>query len=167
MPALNWDAFAKLPGSAEKNFELLCRGVVRQNFGSFGVLRALANQPGVEFHLRLERRCDALGDPGRWWGWQCKWYDIQAGGDLGSTRRTKIKDGIRKTEAHVSGVTDWVLWTRRTLTSADQKWFNGLSSKMTLHLWSGDEIDNYLTGQALVLRSTYFGELVLTPEILR
>ena len=38
---------------------------------------------------------------------------------------------------------------------------------MTLHLWSGDEIDNYLTGQALVLRSTYFGELVLTPEILR
>src|SRR5260370_37996850 len=38
---------------------------------------------------------------------------------------------------------------------------------MTLHLWTGDDIDNYLTGQAAVLRSTYFGELVLTPEILR
>ena len=55
MPALNWDAFAKLPGSAEKNFELLCRGIARQTFGSYGVLRALANQPGVEFHLKLER----------------------------------------------------------------------------------------------------------------
>ncbi len=167
MPALNWDAFAKLPGSAEKNFELLCRGVVRENFGRLGVLRALANQPGVEFHLRLERRCGALGDPGRWWGWQCKWYDLPASGELGSTRRAKIEEGIYKTEAHVPGVTDWVLWTRRTLTSADQKWFNGLSHKMTLHLWTSDEIDNYLTGQALVLRSTYFGELVVTPEILR
>ena len=60
MPALNWDVFTSLPGSAEKNFELLCRGIVRQNFGSYGVFRALANQPGVEFHLKLHRRCDAL-----------------------------------------------------------------------------------------------------------
>jgi hypothetical protein len=167
MPALNWNAFATLPGSAEKNFELLCRGIVRQNFGSYGVLRALANQPGVEFHLKLERRCDALGNPGRWWGWQCKWYDLPASGELGTTRRTKIEEGLRNTEAHVPGVTDWVLWTRRTLTSADQQWFKSISSKMTLHLWTSDEIDNLLVGQASVLRSTYFGELVLTPEILR
>ncbi|WP_437336605.1 NACHT domain-containing protein [Sorangium sp. So ce394] len=167
MPALNWDAFATLPGSAEKNFELLCRGVVRQNFGSYGVLRALANQPGVEFHLKVERRCDALGDPGRWWGWQCKWYELPASGELGSSRRTKIEEGIRRTEAHVPGVTDWVLWTRRTLTSADQKWLKSIASKMTLHLWTGDEIDNLLVGQAIALRGTYFGELVLTPEILR
>ncbi len=166
MPALNWDAFGKLPASAEKNFELLCRAIVRQNFGSYGVLQALANQPGVEFHLKLERRCDALGDAGRWWGWQCKWYELPANGELGTTRRRKIEEGIRKTEAHVPGVTDWVLWTRRTLTSADQEWFKTISSKMTLHLWTSDEIDNLLVGQASVLRSTYFGELVLTPEIL-
>ena len=79
MPALNWDIFTGLPGSTETNFELLCRGIVRQNFGSFGVFRALANQPGVEFHLKLDKRCDALGDPGRWWGWQCKWYDLALG----------------------------------------------------------------------------------------
>ncbi len=167
MPALNWDIFTSLPGSAEKNFELLCRGIVRQNFGSFGVFRALANQPGVEFHLKLDKRCDALGAPGRWWGWQCKWYDLPATGALGATRRKDIEDGVRKAEAHVAGLTDWVLWTRRTLTKDDQQWFNGLSSKMTLHLWTGDEVDNLLTGQAAVLRSTYFGELVLTPDILR
>jgi len=167
MPALNWDAFGRLPGSAEKNFELLCRGVVRHNFGSFGVLRALANQPGVEFHLKLDRHSDSLGDPGRWWGWQCKWYDLPESGSLGAARRTQIEDGIRKTETYVPSVTDWVLWTRRPLTRADQEWFGNISSKMTLHLWTAEEIDNFLVGQAAVLRSTYFGELVLTPEILQ
>ena len=44
MPALNWDIFTGLPGSGEKNFELLCRGIVRQNFGSYGIFRALASQ---------------------------------------------------------------------------------------------------------------------------
>lgn len=167
MPALNWDIFTGLPGSVEKNFELLCRGVVRQNFGSFGVFRALANQPGVEFHLKLDKRCDSLGDPDRWWGWQCKWYDLAANGALGATRRSKIEEGLRKTEEHLPDLTDWVLWTRRTLTKTDQAWFNGLSSKMTLHLWTGDEIDNLLSGQAIVLRNTYFGELVLTHDVLR
>lgn len=167
MPALNWDIFTGLPGSAEKNFELLCRGIVRQNFGSFGVFRALANQPGVEFHLKLDKRCDPLGDPGRWWGWQCKWYDLAPNGTLGATRRAKIKEGLRKTGAHLPELTDWVLWTRRTLTKDDQQWFNGLSSKMKLHLWTSDEVDNLLSGQATVLRNTYFGELVLTPEVLR
>ncbi len=167
MPALNWDIFAGLPGSAEKNFELLCRGIVRQNFGSYGTFRALANQPGVEFHLKLNKPCDALGDPGRWWGWQCKWYNLAANGALGSTRRTKIEEGLRKTEEYLPDLADWVLWTRRTLTKDDQEWFNGLSSKMTLHLWTGDEVDNLLTGPAAVLRGTYFGELVLTPDILR
>lgn len=167
MPGLNWDVFGGLPGSAQLNFELLCRGIVRHNYASYGVLRALANQPGVEFHLKIERRSDALGDPGRWWGWQCKWYDLPASGALGTTRRKKIEEGIRKTEKHVPGVTDWVLWTRQTLTKADQKWFEGLSSKMTLHLWTADEVDNLLTGQASVFRSTYFGDLILTPDFLR
>ncbi|MAX25690.1 MAG: hypothetical protein CMJ19_14415 [Phycisphaeraceae bacterium] len=166
MPSLNWDIFTNLPGSAEKNFELLCRGIVRQNFGSYGTFRALANQPGVEFHLKLDSRSDTLGNPGRWWGWQCKWYDLAENRKLGLTRRKKIEDGLRKTEQYLPDLTDWVLWTRRTLTKDDQDWFNGLSSKMTLHMWTGDEVDSLLAGQAVVLRGTYFGELVLTPNIL-
>lgn len=167
MPALDWGVFTTLPGSPEKNFELLCRGIVRQNFGSCGRFQALANQPGVEFHLKLDRDCDPLGHAGRWLGWQCKWYDLPASGALGANRRGQIEDGLQKTERHVPGLTDWVLWTRRTLTKADQEWFYGLSSEMKLHLWTGDEVDNLLSGQAAVLRSTYFGELILTPEILR
>lgn len=167
MPALNWDIFAGLPGSVEKNFELLCRGVVRHNFGSFGAFRALANQPGVEFHLKLDKPCGALGDTGRWWGWQCKWYTFSANGRLGATRRADIKEGLRKTEIHVPGLTDWVLWTRQALAKGDQQWFSELSSGMQLHLWTSDEVDNLLSGEAAILRSTYFGELVLTPDILR
>ncbi len=166
MPALNWDFFMQLPGSAEKNFELLCRGIVRHKFGSDGVFRALANQPGVEFHLRLSKQNELLGEPGRWWGWQCKWYDLAGNRSLGTTRRRDIEDGIRKAEAHLPGLTDWVLWTRHTLTKKDQEWFDELPSRMTLHLWTSDDVDNLLTGQAAVLRDTYFGELVLTPEIL-
>ncbi len=167
MPTLNWDAFAKLPGSAEKNFELLCRGAVFHNFSGLGCLRSLANPPGVEFHLNLERPCSILGESGRWWGWQCKWYNLSTSSSLGTTRRKQIEEGVRKTETHVSGITDWVLWTRRPLSKEDHKWFNAISSKMTLHLWTEDDIDNLLVGQAAVLRGTYFGELILTPEILQ
>jgi hypothetical protein len=166
-PALNWEIFAGLPGSAEKNFELLCRGIVRQSFGGFGVFRALANQPGVEFHLKLDQRCEALGEPGRWWGWQCRWYALTANGALGAARRTKIKESLRKTNGHLPHLTDWALWTRHTLTKEDQEWFYGLSSGMKLHLWTSEEVDTYLVGQAAVLRSAFFGELVLTPDILR
>lgn len=167
MPALNWDTFANLPGSAEKNFELLCRGIVRQNFGGYGQFRALANQPGVEFHLKLDSHSEALGKSQRWWGWQCKWYDLNANGTLGSARKAKIVDGIQKSEQYVQGLTDWVLWTRRTLAREDQEWFGELSSKMTLHLWTAEEVDNLLSGPASILRNTYFGEWVTTPEVLQ
>ena len=53
MPSLNWDEFECLPGAADANFELLCRTVVRRTYGRYGDFNALANQPGVEFHLRL------------------------------------------------------------------------------------------------------------------
>jgi hypothetical protein len=33
-----------------------------------------------------------------------------------------------------------------------------------LHLWAEEEVDTYLSGDALILRSTYFGEQVLTPS---
>lgn len=164
MPALSWTDFAGLPGGAEANFELLCRGIVRRTFGKFGSFRALANQPGVEFHLLLEQESPQLGSAGRWWGWQCKWYDLPRGRAIGTTRKAKIEDGIKKTEEHLPGVTDWVLWTRHPLTKGDQEWFYAISTKMKLHLWTGDEVDDLLVGDAAVLRSTYFGELVLRPE---
>ena len=164
---LNWELFEALPGAATTNWERLCGAVIRRNFGSLGTLRAIAQQPGIEFHLHLEQKSNTLGTPGQCWGWQCRWYGIPAGHQIGTNRRAQIVEAIRKTEEHVPGVTDWVLWTRRPLTPTDQNWFYGIESSMRLHLWTEDDLDAHLVGDAEILRRTYFGDLILTPDKLR
>lgn len=164
MPRLNWERFESLPGSPSENWESLCGAVVRRNFGALGQLHYVAQQPGVEFHLAVERSSAILGRPGRWWGWQCRWYDLQSGRQLGERRRTGVEAAIRKTEKHVPSVTDWVLWTRRPLTPTDQDWFHRIESRMSLHLWTSEDLNTHLVGEAEVLRRTYFGELALTPQ---
>lgn len=165
MPPINWDAFAELPGGADTNFEMLCRALIRRQYGRYGHFAALANQPGVEFHLKLEEPCD-LGAPGRWYGWQCRWYDLPGGRALGSSRRKKIEEAIATTQKALPYLTDWVLWTRRPLSKGDQTWFKGLQTHMRLHQWTGTDVDDLLSGNAEILRSTYFGELVLTRNTL-
>ncbi|MFI7662736.1 hypothetical protein ACIBTW_28045 [Micromonospora parva] len=164
---MNWDVFAALPGSQQDNFENLARHLIHRHYGSFGDFKALANQPGVEFHLKLRDACP-LGEAGRWYGWQCKWYDLPPGRAINSTRKKVIEDGIKKTATHVPGITDWVLWTKHPLTKADQEWFYGLDSHgMTLTLWTGQNIEELLAGPGEIYRSTYFGELILTNDALR
>lgn len=164
MTELDWDRFKELPGDTTRNFELLCRGAIRRNYASKGDFQSVAQQPGVEFHLRLTANCDELGEPPRWWGWQCRWYGLDAGKQIGSTRRKKIVEAIRTTEKWLPDLTDWVLWTRRPLTPTDQKWFHELESTMILHLRDGSDLPDLLGGDAATLRAAYFGQLVLTPE---
>ncbi|MDX2298387.1 MAG: hypothetical protein NW204_01550 [Xanthomonadaceae bacterium] len=169
MPAVNWDVFSELPGAADENFERLCRALVRRHYGCFGRFKQLANQPGVEFHLQLTESCD-LGAPPRWIGWQCKWYELANGQDLGATRRNKIIEGMEKTRRHVPGVTDWKLWTHHTLTKGDQEWFFALENdsfpELKLDLLTATDIEDLFLGPGALLRETYFGELVLTPALL-
>jgi len=165
MPPLNWDAFAQLPGSPQYNFEQLCRGLIRRHYEQYGDFAALAAQPGVEFHLRLKLPC-SLGSVGRWYGWQCRWYELPRDHVLGTTRRKKIKEAIWKTEQELPNITDWVLWTRHTLTRADQQWISTIGTHMTVHLWTVAEVDEHLSGEAEILRHTYFGDLVLLPGVL-
>lgn len=168
MPIVNWDIFTQLPGAAESNFEKLCRALIRRHYGQFGEFKELANQAGVEFHLKLQNPCD-LGEPQRWYGWQCKWYQSTSGQKLGATRRAKIVDGLEKTKKHLPDLTDWVLWTRYILPKDDQNWFYGLKSQypeLNLSLKTASDIDDLLVGPAALLRETYFGELVITPSVL-
>lgn len=169
MPAANWDVFSELPGAADENFEKLCRSLVRRHYGRFGRFKQLANQPGVEFHLQLTESCD-LGAPPRWIGWQCKWYELANGQDLGAARKQKIIEGMEKTRKHVPGVTDWKLWTHHTLTKGDQGWFFALEKdrfpELKLELLTATDIEDLLVGPGALLRETYFGELVLTPALL-
>jgi hypothetical protein len=168
MPQANWDVFTQLPGAATSNFEKLCRSLVRRHYGRFGHFRELANQPGVEFHLQLTDDC-VLGKPPQWIGWQCKWYQLARGAKLTAAQRTKIEEGLQKTQSHVAGVTDWKLWTRYPLVKDDQTWFYGLSSKypeFKLDLLTADDVEELLAGPGAMLRDTYFGELVITPDLL-
>src|SRR5713101_20324 len=145
MPQLNWDVFAALPGSAEANFDALCRALIRRHYGRYGDFAAVAAQPGVEFHVKLYTPC-SLGEPGRWYGWQCRWYDLPGGRALGGTRRAKIAKAISTTATVLPELTDWVLWTRRPLTAGDQKWFKVLKTHMRLHMWSGADVEEHLSG---------------------
>ena len=167
MPLLNWGVFDTLPGSRDKNFEDLCRALIRLHFGRFGKFEALINQPGVEFHLRLSDDCPALGAPPRWYGWQCKCHELTRAGVLRSTSKKDIEDSLTKSLKYLPDLTDWVLWTPYTLSKADQEWFKSLQTKINLHMWNKEEIDTYLSGPGLILRSTYFGDLVITPEDLK
>lgn len=166
---VNWTQFEQLPGSAQNNFEFLCRALIRLHYGKHGQFAALANQPGVEFHLQLDQACD-LGAAGRWFGWQCRWYDLPSGRALGNVRRKKIEDAVVKSTKALPGLTDWVLWTRHTLTKGDQTWFYGLKKKLKSNLkfdlWTSTDAERLLSGDAEILRKTYFGELLLTPSLL-
>jgi hypothetical protein len=162
---LNWSEFEKLQGGQQRNFETLCRSLVWLNFARFGKFAALAQQPGVEFHLKLESD-SALGSKGQWFGWQCRWYDLPSGRAIGTTRRNKIAAALKTSLKVLPDLTDWVLWTRHTLTKGDQKWFYGLTTKVRLHLWTSENIETLLSGDAEILRRTYFGELALTPHLL-
>lgn len=165
MPALNWSVFENLPGDVRYNFEMLCRALVKRHYGRYGQFIARANQPGVEFHLILREDC-SLGKAGHWLGWQCRWYDLPGGRALGATRRGKILAAIETTEKEFPELTDWILWTRRPLTKGDQEWYYGIQTSMQLHLWTSADVEEHLSGNAEIFRSTYFGELVLTPDTL-
>lgn len=168
MTAANWDVFSALPGATEINFEKLCRALIRRHYGRFGQFKELANQAGVEFHLRLTQDCD-LGAAGRWLGWQCKWYDASSSKALGATRRKKIQEGIEKSLKYLPELTDWILWTRYVLPKDDHEWFFGLQEKypmLTLQANALADVEALLAGPAALLRESYFGELVLTPDTL-
>ncbi len=167
--SLEWSSFKNLPGSPRDNFENLCRGIVRIHWGKFGHFQALKNQPGVEFHLKLDQNCPVLGNSGRWYGWQCKIFEKTSTEDLKSVSKKDIEDSLKKTVKALPHLTDWILWVPFNLSKKDQEWFWSLKNQCPykLHLWTDVEVDNYLSDPALLLRQAYFGELIITPETLR
>lgn len=166
MTALDWSRFENLPGDQAANFELLWRGAVRHTYGRYGQFQARSQQPGVEFHLKLERDCP-LGDAGDWFGWQTKWWPgLQPGRTITASRKSDVEDSLDKTQTHLSVLTDWVLCTRRPFAPIDEPWWAALTASAPFELdhQVADDLANLLTGDAELFRQTYFGDLVLTPD---
>jgi hypothetical protein len=162
---LNWGKFCELPGAKFNNFELVCRSVIRQFYAEYGDFRALSNQPGVEFHLNINKACP-LGDIGRWFGWQCKWHEPNQNGSLKAATKRDIEDSLNKTKTYLPNITDWVLWVPYQLVKDDQKWYFGLGSKtnFNLHLYTDVELEEYLNSGCPTLKRSYFGDLAITEE---
>jgi len=165
---LNWQRFSQLSGDDTFNFEKLCRGIVRRQFGYLGALKELKNQPGVEYHIELSEDNAKLGRAGQVVGWQCKWFQYKANGEFTASAKAQVEHSLKKTKEHLPNLDVWVLWTHKTLAKADQTWFYNLERDFSfkLHLWNEEDLDTLLSGSAIDLRHSYFGELALTSEML-
>jgi len=165
---LNWQRFSQLAGDDTANFENLCRGIVRRQFGYLGALKELKNQPGVEYHIELNQTNSKLGKAGQTVGWQCKWFQYKANGEFTTSAKAQVEHSLQKTKEHLSSLDVWILWTHKTLAKADQAWFYNLEKDYSfkLHLWNGEDLNSLLSGSAIDLRHSYFGELALTPDML-
>ena len=164
MPALDWEAFGNLSGARDENFEQLCRILIRPQLCSVRPIPIICSTTWSRVPPEIGNPC-SLGEPGRWYGWQCRWYDLASARRIGSTRRNHIQDAITKTQQILPDLTDWVLWTKHKLAKADQEWFYSLSvANVSLALWCEDEIEEFLSGEASIYRRTYFGDLTLTPD---
>ncbi|MFI1952846.1 NACHT domain-containing protein [Streptomyces xinghaiensis] len=156
---------AHLPGAADQNFEALTRAIVSRRYGALGTMRERRNQPGVEFYLHVDYP-GALGGPGRVWGWSCKWFILNSKNELSAGQRKQIEESLSKAIAHVDGLTDFVLCLPERPAKGDEEWINGLGRQgVSVKLWSTENYDDQLAGHD-ELRSTFFGELALTPDVL-
>tara|TARA_R110002072_G_scaffold171703_7_gene325466 strand:- start:2666 stop:6796 length:4131 start_codon:yes stop_codon:yes gene_type:complete len=165
---LDWSNFKQLAGADTENFEKLCRSIVRRRYGAYGSLTERKHQPGVEYFITLNQDFFELGKDGQKVGWQCKWFDLTTAKSLTASSKKQILKSLDSTVKHVSGLDRWILWTPFTLSKKDQTWFGLLKQKypFQLDLWTHADVDTFLAGSAAELRSTYFGELILSPQFL-
>lgn len=155
-----------LPGAVQRNFEVLTRSIVSRRYGALGALRERRQQPGVEFYLKVDH-AGTLGDPGRVWGWSCKWFELNGANELTASQRDQIEDSLDKAIRHVDGLTDFVLCLPRRPAKKDLDWIYALADPrgLTVRLWAGEDFEEQLGG-CDELRSTFFGELVFTANSL-
>ena len=163
---LDLTQLAGLAGASYTNFEALTRAIVSRRYGGLGTLRERCQQPGVEFYLRVEHSGE-LGDPGRVWGWSCKWFLLGSDNKLTRSQRPQIEESVDKAIEYVDGLTDFVLCLPQRPARRDEEWIDGLgpSKGISTKLWAAENFDAQLSGLD-ELRSTFFGELVLSPEVL-
>jgi hypothetical protein len=164
--AVDLSELARLPGAVDQNFEALTRAIVSRRYGHLATIRERRNQPGVEFYLRVDHP-GALGDPGRVWGWSCKWLTLGPKNELTKAQRDQIEDSLEKALVHVDGLTDLVFCLPGRPAKKDEEWINGLGPPRSIStkLWAAENFDAELAGLD-ELRSTFFGELVLSPDTL-
>ncbi|MGW5132624.1 hypothetical protein [Streptomyces sp. NPDC004135] len=155
----------RLPGAPDQSFEALTRAIVARRHSGLGRMRERRNQPGVEFYFRVDH-VGALGDPGRVWGWSCKWFALNSKNELTVRQRELIEESLKLAVKHVNGLTDFVLCLPQRPAKKDEDWIDGLTQEtVKVSLWCAENYEAQLAGLD-ELRATFFGELALTPMVL-
>lgn len=165
---VHWTSFEVKSDDPARDFEALCRSLVRLAFDGWGTFVGYKQQSGVEFYLRLKRVHPTLGKAGEVIGWQCKYFR-RDGRALTSSQFAKIKDSYGKTRRDYPNVSKWILWTPEVLTKGDQRRICALRkpkhSIKEILFWNYDMI---LALAAVVPRAsllrTYFADYSFSRE---
>jgi len=164
----DWQAFERLDGAREDNFEALWRALVLSNYGGKGRFLEYKNHPGVEFLLRLTDEIPELGTSECIVGWQCKYYGtVRVGKALTKAQKRDISESLAKSKEQSPAPGKWILCIPGKLTKKDVDWLHSLSTTVTEVLeWTDLDIDRHLnmSGRGNYLREAYFGKLQLSQH---
>lgn len=157
---VNWTAFEIKSDRPERDFEALCRSLVRLAFSGDGEFVGYKQQAGVEFLIKVERENSTLGSQGSTVGWQCKYFRNKK---LSSAQFAKVQDSYQKALKYYPNVSTWIVWTPECLSKSDQWKIKKLRAQnhtvKKILFWHDDMI---LALSAILPRTTflqsYFGQ---------
>lgn len=166
---VDWNAFEFKSDDKYRDFEALCRSLVRLAFGGVSEFTGYKNQAGVEFFVKLQRDDPALGQKGSCVGWQCKYFRLGRRAKLCKSELEQIRDSYNKTRRHFPEIETWVLWTPEELPKgtikAIRKMRRSSHSIRKIEFWDAGMI---ATLADVVPRNTvmhsYFGRLSLDRQ---
>ncbi|PQJ09216.1 hypothetical protein CJD36_020740 [Flavipsychrobacter stenotrophus] len=163
---MDWNKLKPYKNSKNKSLEQLCFQIARKLYANEGVFTEIDDSgggDGVEFYLTKH--------DGTIIGWQAKFYEgsqrLKDGG-----RKKAILGSFKKACKVHPDLHTWYLCTNTKFTPQEQTWFESKvkqsvanSNNIIIEHWSEGKINAWLDEpQFAGLKSTYFGELELSPN---
>ncbi|RYG23651.1 MAG: hypothetical protein EOO01_44095, partial [Chitinophagaceae bacterium] len=138
---INWNALQPYKTKKDKSFEQLCYQIARKLYDYKGIMTSIDDSgggDGVEFYLTLPDQTE--------YGWQAKYYEGNPV-RLSASRKTKIKDSLKKSIDLHPNMTDWFLCLPMVPTVEENKWIQGelkqlipVDRKVEIIPWHEDEL---------------------------
>lgn len=162
----NWNALLPYRTKKDKSFEQLCYQVAFKLFANEGILASVDDSgggDGVEFYLKLKDQSS--------WGWQAKYYEGSPV-RLNSSRKTKIKDSLKKSLEVHPDMCRWFLCVPMVLTKAERSWIetdmqNSVPADRQIEIivWDEDVLHEFLNRPMFNgLKQAFFNELELSSS---
>jgi len=166
---INWNALQPYKTKKDKSFEQLCYQVAYKLYLSEGLLTSIDDSgggDGVEFYLTLPNNTQ--------YGWQAKYYEGSPV-RLTVSRKTKIKESLKKSILVHPEMVKWFLCLPMVLTVGENNWIQTelkneipASRNIELVIWDEDVIHELLNRPNFNgLKQAFFNELELSSTWFR